>query len=36
MGGPVVPVNLWMGWMEKGEFDKTEYLNYQKQILDGK
>ena len=37
IGGPVFPVNLMrksLGWMEKGEFDKTHYLAYQSQILE--
>lgn len=33
VGGPVYPVNVKRGWMENGEFDKTQYLNYQKTIL---
>jgi len=33
MGGPLVPVNIWMNWMSRGEFDKTEYLKYQENIL---
>lgn len=33
VGGPVYPVNLLRGWMEKGEFDKTEYLKYQAKFL---
>ncbi|MEX1061906.1 MAG: asparagine synthase C-terminal domain-containing protein [Patescibacteria group bacterium] len=33
MGGPVYPVNRLQGWMEKGEFDKTRYRKYQKEIL---
>ena len=35
-GGPVYPVNIMRGWMDKGEFDKTEYLKYQEQILNEK
>jgi len=31
--GLVAPVNRWMGWMEKGEFDKTEYMDYQRKVL---
>lgn len=34
VGGPVYPVNVLKGWMSNGEFDKTEWLNYQQQILD--
>lgn len=33
VGGPVYPVNLSQGWMDKGEFDKTDYLAYQQKIL---
>lgn len=33
VGGPVYPVNVKKGWLEKGEFDKTEYLKYQEQFL---
>jgi len=33
MGGPVYPVNLLQGWMEKGEFNKERYLAYQNEIL---
>ena len=33
VGGPVYPVNKVKGWMEEGEFDKTKYLKWQKQIL---
>lgn len=35
VGGPVYPVNKVKGWLEKGEFDKTKWLEYQKAILDG-
>jgi len=34
MGGPVFPVNTVMGWLDKGEFDKTKYLEYQRQCLE--
>lgn len=33
VGGPVYPVNLMQEWMDKGEFDKTQYLAFQKKIL---
>lgn len=33
VGGPVYPVNTLKGWLDKGEFDKTEWLNYQQNIL---
>ena len=33
IGGPVYPVNVLRGWMEKGEFDKTKWLEYQEKIL---
>jgi len=33
VGGPVYPVNLKRGWMDKGEFDKEEYLKFQKDVL---
>ena len=33
MGGPVYPVNVLQGWMDKGEFDKGRYLAYQNEIL---
>lgn len=33
MGGPVWPVNLLQGWLEKGEFDKERYFEYQREIL---
>lgn len=33
VGGPVYPVNLKKGWLEKGEFDKTEWLKMQVDIL---
>lgn len=33
VGGPVYPVNIFKGWMGKGEFDKTEWLKYQERIL---
>ena len=33
VGGPVYPVNIMRGWMEKGEFDKTFWLKYQEKIL---
>lgn len=32
--GLVCPINKWQNWTgEKGEFDKAQYLNYQKRIL---
>ena len=31
--GLVAPVNKWMGWMEKGEFNKEEYMKHQRKIL---
>lgn len=33
VGGPVYPVNILRGWTDKGEFDKTEYLKYQENVL---
>lgn len=33
MGGPVAPVNRWMGWKTKGEFDKKKWVEYQKKVL---
>lgn len=33
VGGPVYPVNLLRGWMDKGEFDKTKWVEYQEVIL---
>lgn len=33
MGGPVYPVNVLQGWLEKGEFNKDRYLEYQREIL---
>lgn len=33
VGGPVYPVNVLRGWLDKGEFDKTEWLKYQKKFL---
>lgn len=33
VGGPVYPVNIMKGWMARGEFDKTEWLKYQRRIL---
>lgn len=33
IGGPVYPVNIMRGWLDKGEFDKTKYLEYQKECL---
>ena len=36
IGGPVYPVNRIMGWMDKGEFDKTAWIKYQEEILNGK
>lgn len=36
VGGPVYPVNVLRGWMDKGEFDKTAWMDYQQNILDEK
>jgi asparagine synthetase B (glutamine-hydrolysing) len=36
VGGPVYPVNLIMGWTKRGEFDKTEWLKFQRRILHGR
>lgn len=33
VGGPVYPVNRMMGWMDKGEFDKTAWMEYQAKLL---
>jgi asparagine synthetase B (glutamine-hydrolysing) len=34
MGGPIYPVNIKRGWVDTdGEFGKTSYLNYQKDVL---
>lgn len=33
MGGPVYPVNVKKGWMKDGEFDKKEYVKFQKGFL---
>lgn len=33
VGGPVYPVNLVKGWMDEGEFGKTQWLEYQRKIL---
>ncbi len=33
VGGPVYPVNQLKDWLDKGEFDKTEYLKYQECLL---
>lgn len=33
VGGPVYPVNVLKNWMEKGEFDKSKYMEYQQEIL---
>lgn len=33
VGGPVYPVNVMRGWMQDGEFDKTMWLEYQRNIL---
>lgn len=33
VGGPVYPVNVLKDWMKEGEFDKTEWLEYQRKIL---
>lgn len=34
VGGPVWPVNLLKGWMDKGEFDKNRWMEWQRKILD--
>jgi|SRR3989344_2731185 len=34
VGGPVYPVNVLRGWMDDGEFDKKQWLNYQEKILE--
>jgi asparagine synthase (glutamine-hydrolysing) len=34
MGGPVAPVNMFMGW-DVGPYDKTEYIKAQEKILYG-
>ena len=31
--GFVAPINLWMGWMDKGEFNKEKYLAFQNEII---
>ena len=36
MGGPVAPINVWLGSTAKGDFDKTLWLDYQKGVLNGK
>lgn len=33
VGGPLCPVNQLMGWDNVGEFDKTRYLSWQKEVL---
>lgn len=33
VGGPVYPVNVLKGWMDEGEFDKKQWLEYQKRLL---
>ena len=33
VGGPVYPVNRVKNWMKYGEFDKTEWIKYQQEIL---
>jgi asparagine synthetase B (glutamine-hydrolysing) len=33
VGGPVYPVNKLKGWLAKGEFDKSKWLEYQEEIL---
>lgn len=33
VGGPVYPVNILKGWLERGLFDKTKYLEEQVKIL---
>lgn len=33
VGGPVYPVNHLKGWLDKGEFDKTNWIKYQEDIL---
>jgi len=34
IGGPVYPVNLKKRWLEKGEFNKEKYCEYQRKILE--
>jgi asparagine synthase (glutamine-hydrolysing) len=36
MGGPVAPVNLWLGDTKKGEFNKDAYIKLQEKILNEK
>jgi asparagine synthetase B (glutamine-hydrolysing) len=36
VGGIIYPVNTKRGWLDKGEFNKEKYLEYQKEILYGK
>lgn len=33
LGGPVYPVNLFKGWTDNGEFDKSKWMDYQRKIL---
>lgn len=33
VGGPVYPVNIMKGWMDDGEFDKKQWLEYQEKLL---
>ncbi len=34
MGGPVAPINIWMGWDKTdGEFGKKSYMEYQQSLL---
>ena len=33
VGGPVYPVNILRRWMDKGEFDKSEYMKFQESCL---
>lgn len=35
MGGPVYPVNRVMGWSKTGEFNKEQWIAYQKEVLNG-
>lgn len=34
VGGPLYPANIIKGWLSKGEFDKEQYLEYQRKILE--
>lgn len=33
IGGPLCPVNQLMGWNDIGEFDKSRYLQFQREVL---